>query len=118
MISVNVYRFPCVCSEVGGEIVPTEECISGPDINDSMIETQDVAIVRGTSEINNNDSHRVRVSGLTFYNEFHRPGSLCNFSDLESGNFNTVVEKSAIIIKKSSRDKYTADLNIQLEREE
>ena len=118
MISVNVYRFPCVCSEVNGEIVCGEDCISGPDIQDSMIETIDVALARGASEINNNCSHRVKVSGGTYYTLFHRPGTKCNFTDLEVGDFNTIIEKSAISIKRTLRGDYKADLNLTLEREE
>lgn len=118
MISVNVYRLPCVCSEVNGEINASDECILGPDISDAMIETAGVAVARGTAEINENCTHRVKVAGGTFYTTFHTPGLKCNFTDIEIGDFNTIIEKSAISITRTLRGDYKATLNLVLEREE
>jgi hypothetical protein len=118
MISLNVTRLPCVCTVVDDEIVPNEDCISGPDIQDSMIETELVGLARATAEINENESNRMKVTGNMPFTEFIEPGSFVMFSDLERGDFQSLVEKSSLSIRKSMRGNYTADLNIQLEREE
>jgi hypothetical protein len=122
IISLNITRLPCVCSEVDGEIIPSDECISGPKISDSMIQTEAVAIARASAEINLNSSDRMKISGSTPFDTFHRPGLLAIFTDYEQGDFRTIIEKSAISIrignpKGSEEIKYTADLNLMLERE-
>lgn len=119
MISVNVTRIPCVCYEDEyGEIVASEECFSGPNISDSLILTEAVAVARGTSLINQNSTDRVRVSGDMHLDDYMKPGTRCLFSDSEKGDFNSIILQSSIDIRKNKKGSYNAEIKIQLEREE
>jgi len=117
MISVTVTKLPCVCTEVNEEVICGDDCIAGKQISDSMIETEEVARSRGKSEIYDNYSHRMNMTGKIPLTDYIKAGSVYVYTDVEKGDYFTLVTRSAITINKTIAGEYTADLNIILERE-
>ena len=117
MISVTVTKLPCVCTEnPDGTVDCNDQCIAGKTISDGMIETEAVAQARGRAEIYANYSNRMMVNGNMPFSDYIKPGKMLVFTDVEKGDFISLVNKSEIVIRKQGAE-YTADLQIQLERE-
>lgn len=119
MESINVYRNPCTCStDATGTLVVSDDCSTGDQITNALILTEDVAIAKGVSEINANESDRVYVSGTKAPDEFILAGTQHIFTDPESGDYPCVVLSSSLSLSRTLDGEYTADLALQLEREE
>ena len=117
MISLMVTKAPCVCAETSPDVFDcSDDCVAGENISDSMIETEYVAQMRAASVINANDSDRIIVNGRMPLSSFIKPGLFSIYTDIEQGEFVSLVTSSTISIKKTD-DSYTADLTINLEHE-
>ena len=117
MISVTVTKLPCICSEqLDGTINCNDLCISGEDITDSMIETEAVARSRGRAEIYSKYSDRMSISGNMPLTDYIKAGKVALYTDMEKGDYISLITRSAISIKRTDNS-YTANLNLELERE-
>ena len=118
MISVTVTKLPCQCEEQSdGSVECNSACISGSDISDSLIETEEVARSRGQTEIYENYSSRMSIQGSIPLAAYIKPRTTVLYTDPESGEFICKVTASSISIKQSAKGEYTADLNLRMERD-
>ena len=85
MISIHVYREPCVCITTANETIVSDECLTGDTITDSLIVSDLVAIANATSKIDKSYSNRRKIECQTRVFPYIANGSIVSLDDKESG---------------------------------
>lgn len=116
MVAIHVFRDPCVCSvnSITGEIIVSEECITGDTVSDSLIVSDIVATANATAKIDGNYSNRRNIVAQTRVFPFMPNGSIVTFDDKETGTDFCMVAGFSLKYTKSS-DSYSELCSISLE---
>jgi hypothetical protein len=88
----------------------------GPDISDPLITSEQVAVARGTAEIDRNSTDRAMVPTTGPFIGWIKPGSLVNVTEIE-GSYRGVVNKCALTFAIDESGQYTANTDLEIERE-
>lgn len=88
----------------------------GPDISDPLITSDAVAVERGRNEIDAACSNREVVSSAGPLSGYVRPGTLVEVADSERQTWRGMVKSSSIVVSMDG-ETFTADINLQIERE-
>ena len=88
----------------------------GPDISDPLITSEQVAIARGTAEIDKNSTDRAMVSITGPCIGWIQPCVLVDAIESE-GVYRGVVNRSAITFDISNDGKFSAGMDLEIERE-
>lgn len=89
----------------------------GNDIVSPFMTSENIAVARGTQEINRACSNRVSVTGALPIRAAIMPGAVIEITDLETGKYRAMVKRFAITIDRRE-EALTATANLQVERVE
>lgn len=116
MIKTCIYRSPCSVS--GGDCgQASAECKAGPDINDSLILTEEAARARGLAEIDRQYSNRLITSGNLYLVPWISPGNLIQIDDAEEGPSLGYLLAFSMTVSRDGHKLATATSSLKVEKQ-
>lgn len=88
----------------------------GPDISDPLITSEQVAVDRGTAEIDKNSTDRAMVPTTGPFIGWIPPCSLVNVTEME-GSWRGVVNRCALTFDIGMDGQFTARTDLEIEKE-
>ena len=95
-VNVEVTRLPCICQNS----IIGEDCISAPEVTDSLMIDEDVAIAYGTSILDAECSNRKIVTAVGHLNGYESPDTFVHYNSKE-GTKPCVVTDCEISLEKT-----------------